>query len=163
MMRTTWWTVVVVLSVAAVGLAGDANASGEKPPTLEQLQMHERSLELQARENEIAFEEKARGSELAHEAKLRDLEIQQREAELNRMRGGGGGGAAALLLLVTLVAHILLTVWVCKDMREQEIGRALWVPIILLTGVFGAILYAIARHTDIQAKAAPKAASRRGG
>ncbi|MBL7133948.1 MAG: PLDc N-terminal domain-containing protein, partial [Phycisphaerae bacterium] len=52
--------------------------------------------------------------------------------------------------LLIVVTNILLTVWVCRDMREQKIGRALWVPITLLAGVFGAIVYAIARNADIR-------------
>ncbi len=54
--------------------------------------------------------------------------------------------------MLILLINILLTVWVFKDMHEQKIGRALWVPIVLLTGIFGAILYAIVRNADLRAK-----------
>jgi len=133
----------VLVSVAA--LAGPAVAAGDEDetPTMEDLELLERRLEMEARE-----------SELAHEAEMRELETEERRIELERMRHGGAwrqrrdGGGVVLLLI--LVANILLTVWVCKDMREQEIGRALWVPIVLLTGVFGAILYAIVRSADVR-------------
>jgi hypothetical protein len=41
-------------------------------------------------------------------------------------------------------------------MRAKGIGRALWVPIILLTGLGGAILYAIVRVTDTRDQAASR-------
>ena len=65
------------------------------------------------------------------------------------MRGGHPGKKDhGFFILLIIISHILLTVWVFKDMHEKKIGRALWVPIVLLTGVFGAILYAIVRLAD---------------
>jgi hypothetical protein len=44
--------------------------------------------------------------------------------------------------------RILLTIWVCKDRHAKGVGCGLWVPIILLTGVGGAIFYALVRLGD---------------
>jgi len=44
-----------------------------------------------------------------------------------------------------------------EDMRAQNISRALWVPIVLLGGFLGAILYAIVRNADTRVKPAGRA------
>jgi len=126
--------------------ASAADAGDEEPPTLEQMALHEKALELQARE-----------AEMRHEQQLRELELEARrvEIEAQRRRHRGRGGDGGVLLLVLLAVHILLTVWVCKDMREQKIGRALWVPIVLLTGLCGAILYALVRIADTRSDRTP--------
>ena len=143
-MKHTVWIMALAAMFAATAALGGEPGKGEEPPTVEQMEFHERALELKARE-----------AELEHEQKLRELEIKEREAEIARngddMAGKKEGGGA--LLLIFLIVNILLTVWVFKDMKEQEIGRALWVPIVLLTGIFGAILYAIIRNADLRAKA----------
>ena len=141
-MKHLGWMILLVAAFVTVGAAQETGIDAENIPSAEQLELYERGLEVQARE-----------AQLDHERQIGELELAQRRAEIDRMRRGPGGrceqkcGAFLLLILVT---NILLTVWVFKDMHEQKIGRALWVPIVLLTGVFGAILYAIVRHTDIQ-------------
>lgn len=148
-MRHTAW--IFVLAAVALGSAPAAlaeNGEGEIP-TPEQMERFERALGIRARE-----------AELDHQQKLRELELEQRRIELDAQRAESGrlkrgphghhdkGGG--LCLLVILVVHILLTIWVYKDMREQKIARALWVPIVLLAGFFGAVIYAIVRHADVQ-------------
>jgi len=159
MTRMAWLTALVGLSLAAAGLGADANAPDEGP-TEEQMELLERKLEMEARQNEFGHEQQLRQLEL----RQREAETKRIEAELARMPGrDGAGGAAGVVLLWCLVANILLTVWVYKDMHQQGIARALWVPIVLLIGVFGAILYAIVRHADVQPKPAGRGAARRGG
>jgi hypothetical protein len=149
-MKHTVWPVVLaamfaLTAVPAAGAPGDKEAA----PALEEMEHREREMEFAARK-----------ADLDHEQKLRELEIKAREVEIDRMRDddsadrdGNGGGVLVLLIVLT---NILLTVWVFKDMNEQKIGRALWVPIVLLAGVFGAILYAIVRNADTRG-AAPEA------
>lgn len=142
-MRHTLWMVAVAAVILGMAvLAAVAEESGEKGPTAEEMERFERGLEMRARE-----------SKLDHEQQVRELELEQRRAEIERLRHGppgkhGGGG----LILLIVVTNILLTVWVFKDMHEQKIGRALWVPIVLLAGIFGAILYAIVRLADTRPK-----------
>jgi len=139
---------VAVLAMLWAAVApGDEPDQGEEHPLLEEIELRERQMDLEQRE-----------CKMEHERKLAEMELEERRVEIDRMRGeergddiDPGGGVLVLLVLVT---NILLTVWVCKDMQEQKIGRALWVPIVLLTGVFGAILYAIVRNTDTRAKPA---------
>jgi hypothetical protein len=139
------WTVVTAVMFVLSAAPAAAAETDNDTPTVEQMDLHERGLELKAQE-----------AEFEHQQNLRELELEERRIEIDRMQGGRrwahkphGGG---FLFLVIVVTNILLTVWVCKDMSEQKIGRALWVPITLLAGVFGAIVYAIVRNADTRAK-----------
>jgi hypothetical protein len=147
--------VLVVMFVAAPLVASAPEAGAKKPTAAEEMERHKMDMERKGRE-----------ADFEHEQKLRGLEIERRKVEIDRMRSEldrsvekGGGGVLLLLILLT---HIILTVWVFRDMHEQKIGRALWVPIVLLTGVFGSILYAIVRHADVQAKTGGRGAGRQG-
>ena len=95
------------------------------------------------------MELEARQNELAHEQNLRELELEERRVEIDRLRrrvhGGHKPGGRGLVVLLVIALHILLTVWVRKDMCERGIGRKLWVPIVLIGGLLAAILYAIVR------------------
>ena len=140
---------MAVLALLLVATVLPAAEDGEKAPTLEQMALHKNALALQAHE-----------SELRHEEQLRELELEERRVEIQHRRrrlGGGKGGHGGGILLLLLAVNILVTVWVCKDMREQKIGRALWVPIVLLTGILGAILYALVRLADAHRQAQPPA------
>ena len=145
-MKYTLWTVVLAALLVLSAAPAAAAVNDNDAPTVDQMERHERHLGLKARE-----------AELGHQQSMRELELEERRIEIERMRSGRRWGhrrhRGGPLLLVIIVTNILLTVWVCKDMREQKIGRALWVPITLLAGVFGAIVYAIVRHADIRAKA----------
>jgi len=133
-MRQKAWIIGLATVFAATALpAQEGGPGGQETPTMEQMARQEKALELQARE-----------AQLEHQQELGKLELDARRAEIERQRDR----PVVLLLLVLLVVHILVTIWVCKDMREQKIGRALWVPIVLLTGICGAILYALVRLAD---------------
>ena len=140
-MKCRGWLLLAAALVATSALAGPATSPGtDKPPTAEQMDLIRMGLELKARE-----------AGLAQEHRLRELELEERRLQVDRLRRRGHRrhpGGAGLLLLPILALHVLLTVWVCKDMRERGIGRALWVPIVLLGGIFAAILYAIVRIDD---------------
>jgi hypothetical protein len=139
------------------GSDGNPSAPGGQPggdlaKAKAELQQKQMELELQMRRDDLQLQQER------HE-----LEMKKQRAELDRWRRQGNDrrddpkGLLVLMLLGCLVSHILLTVWVCKDMRAKGIGRALWVPIVLLTGLGGAILYAIVRVADTRDQAAPAA------
>lgn len=141
-MKCMLWTVVLA-AMFVLSAAPAAAAENDKDiPTAEQMEQQERLWKFRDRE-----------AEFEHQQETRKLELDERRAKIEHMRRRPGDkhhGCGPLLLLVILLTNILLTVWVCKDMREQKIGRALWVPITLLAGVFGAIIYAIVRNADVR-------------
>jgi hypothetical protein len=139
------------------GSDGNPSAPGVQPggdpaKAKAELQRKQMELELQVRRDDIQLQQER------HE-----LEMKKQRAELDRWRRQGDDrrdgpkGLLVLMLIGCLVSHILLTVWVWTDMRAKGIGRALWVPIVLLTGLGGAILYAIVRVADTRDQAAPAA------
>jgi len=54
----------------------------------------------------------------------------------------------AVMLLGMCVIHILLAVWVSKDIRQRNSGSGIWVVIALLAGLMGALVYAVVRIGD---------------
>lgn len=146
-MKRKVWTVVLAATLMTIGTAAVAQPKhGDGPPNDEEMR----------RRSEKDQEIRHRQAKMEHDKRQREMEIEQRKMELDRHRDDGDRGpdpGGCILLLLVLVVHILLTIWVCKDMREQGIGRALWVPIVLLAGILGAILYAIARVGNLCGKA----------
>jgi Flp pilus assembly protein TadB len=140
----------VVVAVVLVGMAAKVMAQEGEAPTPEQMERLKMGMELEAHK-----------AELEHEQQMRQLDIEARRAEIERQQQASRphgnrppDGAHGGIMVLIIITNILLTVWVFKDMHEQKIGRALWVPIVLLTGVFGAILYAIVRLADTRCKSA---------
>ena len=129
-----------------------AQPGGDLAKAMAELQRKQMELEIQMRRDDLQLQQER------HE-----LEMKKQRAELDRWRRQGDDrhegpkGLLALLLLGCLVSHILLTVWVWTDMRAKGIGRGLWVPIVLLTGLGGAILYAIVRLADTRDQSASAA------
>ncbi len=142
-MKCMLWTVVLAAMFVVSAAPAVAAENDNEIPTAEQMEQQERLWKFRALETEFV-----------HEQRMREMDLEKRQIEIDHMRAGPGDkhhdGGGGLVLLLILVTHILLTVWVFKDMREQKIGRALWVPITLLAGGFGAIIYAIVRNADIR-------------
>ena len=55
----------------------------------------------------------------------------------------------AVLLLLVAVVHILMAIWVYADNRKRGAGYGLWIVITLLSGFFGALVYAVIRLGDL--------------
>ena len=138
-MKHTLWMVAVMAMVLGAAARTAAAQEDEELPFEEQIERQMMELELRQRQDEVEFERQER-----------ELELEQRRAEIDRARGRRPDhhGKHVFFILLIIITNILLTVWVFKDMNEKKIGRALWVPIVLLAGVFGAILYAIVRIAD---------------
>ncbi len=56
-----------------------------------------------------------------------------------------------LMLLGMCVIHVLLAVWVSRDIRQRNSGSGVWVAIALLAGLMGALVYAVVRIGDNKA------------
>jgi len=52
------------------------------------------------------------------------------------------------MLLGALVIHILLAIWVSRDIRQKNSGSGIWVVVTLMAGLMGALVYAVVRLGD---------------
>jgi hypothetical protein len=58
------------------------------------------------------------------------------------------GAKRPLFFIICLLVNILTAVWVYQDIKIRHVGSGIWVVIALLTGLFGAFVYAIVRLGD---------------
>lgn len=52
------------------------------------------------------------------------------------------------ILAVIALVHLLLAWWVSDDIRRRKMGSRVWTVIVLITGLFGAGVYALVRLGD---------------
>lgn len=137
----------MLLLTALLVLCPVAAAAGpDDGPALDDQAAFEREMDRKERERDFEFET---------EAKKLELDRLRRKAH----RGHGEEGGLAVFLLVCLVVNILLTIWVYTDIRARDAGSGLWMVITLLTGLFGAAVYALVRIGDIRMEQAAQAGS----
>ena len=138
-----------------------------------EFEVRERELELEERRMEMDFERQHKELELERmrsQMKTGDSSRQMprpsratikgkpmmkdKPAQAKFKRGMHGraahGGACGMFMLVCIIVHILLAVWTYKDIREKTNSSGIWIVIVLLTGLLGAIVYAIVRLGDIK-------------
>jgi len=101
--------------------------------------------EMALRDRDMDFQH--RQAEMDIERETQKLELEERRFELERAREGHKDKVHPLLLLV-LVVHILVAVWVHMDIRQLNRGSGIWIVIALLTGLLGALVYAVVRLGD---------------
>jgi hypothetical protein len=151
MKRSIWlWALCGVLAAAPAFCQqpGDERP-GPRPQQAPGMEQRLQQLGLQEREAEIEFQRKMREFEL----KKRELEL-ARQAKALELQAAGDGhrhgdrGAMGLVVLLCLVIHILVSIWVYQDLRRRNAGSAIWVVIALLSGLFGALVYAVVRLGD---------------
>ena len=112
-----------------------------------QMQMKEREMELQRLDASMGMERE-----------MQNLELEQRRMELEHARGDDDdddddneGGLGFLFLICTIV-HILAAIWVYMDIRQLNRGSGIWIVIVLLAGLLGALVYAVVRLGDNKQK-----------
>lgn len=62
----------------------------------------------------------------------------------------GGHRPMCVLLMLCAVVHILAAVWVFQDIRARGAGSGIWIVIVLLAGLLGALVYAVVRLGDVK-------------
>jgi hypothetical protein len=129
---------VMLLSILAV----PATFSQEPEPEDMQMrmQMQQQKLDLEQREADMDLHRQ-----------MQQLDLEQRKMELEHARHDrerDGRGVLGVLLLICAVVHILVAVWVYMDIRQLNRGSGLWIVIALLTGLLGALVYAVVRIGD---------------
>ena len=114
----------------------------------EEMHLHHMQMELQEREAELDFQQE-----------MKKLELEKRKIALNRARRAQkhpahfkhcGKGKMLPIAIVCFVIHILLAVWVYKDIRQRNSGSGIWIVIVLLTGLLGVLPYTIVRLGEIR-------------
>lgn len=134
---------VLLLSVLAV----PAVFSQEfEPEDMEmQVQMHQQQMDLDQRKFDMDMERQ-----------MKQLDLEQRKREMERALHDDDDreceGVLAVLLVICAVVHILVAVWVYMDIRQLNRGSGIWIVIALLTGLLGALVYAVVRIGDNKQK-----------
>ena len=121
-----------------------------------------------AEETELDFEREMQHLELAHaraefefDKEMRQADMAERQLELEMTRRKIDSPQKSPkkekqegIFLLLIIVHILMTVWVYKDVRRKNSGNSIWIVITLLAGFFGAAVYALIRIGDC--KSAPE-------
>ncbi|HEG42643.1 MAG TPA: hypothetical protein ENH94_01195 [Phycisphaerales bacterium] len=152
---------VLVISAAAYGEQQSEMDLEEREIELEarqqeiEMDLEEREIELESRRREMEMELEEREIELAAHRRMADLKIKSQEMALKypqKMSGKHPGHHKRMMcpifMVIMVIVHILLSVWVYKDIRRRNRGSGLWIAIALLTGLLGTGVYAIVRIGD---------------
>lgn len=144
-------TMLAILVIGAL-LSGVTFAAAEE----EEFALEAEKLEFEHARRSQELDINARQAELEFERQMRELEIQERRTEIERSHRGSDhhddkhGGFACLIVLIMIIVRILSTIWVCGDLQRRKTGSRLWIPIVLLAGLFGLGVYAVIRIGDMQ-------------
>jgi hypothetical protein len=141
-------SVLMAMFFSTAVFSQDPDEEPRPPEEQMEREMHLRhmQLELQEREAELDFQQgmKKLGLEKRKIALKRERRAPHHPAQFKHC----GKGKMLPIAIVCFVVHILLTVWVYKDIRQRNSGSGIWIVIVLLTGLFGVLPYAIVRLGD---------------
>ena len=107
-------------------------------------------MQMQMRQQEMDI--KQREAKMDMEREMQKLDLDKRRMEIERAREDNDDdeckGALGILFLICAIVHILVAVWVYMDIRQLNRGSGIWIVIALLTGLLGALVYAVVRLGD---------------
>lgn len=148
--------------MAAVLIAGQL-AYGQEKPSEPRPEAPFQSVELRHKQLDI----EQRQAEMHFNNEMRKIQLEQKRVDLDRSRqmqpppdAQACPGKSAWrkhhpamkhmcgIMVICMVVHILLAIWVYQDIRQRNAGSGLWIVITLLTGLLGALVYAVARLGD---------------
>lgn len=124
----------------------EQEALAETGERMRQLEMKREHMALQQEEAEMDFNQKMREIELQKHRLV--LKNQQQRRKHPASAGHNGDGAMPLLLAVCCIVNILVAIWIYQDIRRRNSGSGIWIVIALLTGLLGALVYAVVRISD---------------
>ena len=110
---------------------------------MEQVRQH-----VEIEEMEMGLEQ--RRAEMEHENQMRELELEKHRAQIKKFYHRPDKDKYMPLILLCLVVNILLAVWVYQDIRKRGTGSGIWIVIALITGLLGALVYAVVRLGDVK-------------
>lgn len=151
-----WATAVLILGQTAYGQEHKRSPNPNDP--MQAIEIRHKQLDIEQRQAEMNFNNEMRKIQLdqkRQELKRQDLKSQDQaskapEAQACPAKDGWRGHHKCMkhfggLMALCLVVHLLLTIWVYQDIRQRNAGSGLWIVITLLTGLLGALVYAVAR------------------
>ena len=113
-------------------------------------EMELRRMEMGLREREMEMED--REMEMDFRRRMQEMELKKHSLGMEewheKKKHNDKGGAA--ILLFCIVVNILLTVWVYQDIRKKTDSSGIWIVVVLLTGLLGALVYAVVRIGDLR-------------
>ncbi|MHC4216173.1 MAG: hypothetical protein ACYSWP_22695 [Planctomycetota bacterium] len=133
----------------------ERQALAETGERMRQLDMKREHMALQQQEAEMGFNQQMREIELQkHRLALKNKQQRRKYPAVaghdgyKEMAGHCGHGEAFPLLAIICIVNILVAIWVYQDIRKRNAGSGLWIVIALLTGLLGALVYAVVRLGD---------------
>ena len=78
------------------------------------------------------------------------MQHQRKWPARKHMYKGGRKPMCGLLMVMCLVVNILIAVWVYQDIRKRGTGSGIWIVITLVSGLLGALVYAVVRLGDVK-------------
>ena len=157
MRKAVGWIMVLGVLVAARGFGQPPVDERRGPPgPPREVERRLQDLGVAEREAEADYQAAVRKIEL----RKRQLELEEKERDLGRKPVLGGCPMAAqwpqhghfrlmrMMMAGCAVLHILLAVWVYQDIRRRNAGSGIWIVIVLIAGLLGALVYAVARLGD---------------
>ncbi len=134
--------------LAAMSFAQEPFEEGPGPAEALERQIHMRNMQLELQQHE---------AKMNFNQEMREIELQKHRLALKnkqqrRKHPAGDGhnshGKMFPLLAIFCIVHILVAVWIYQDIRKRNAGSGLWIVIALLTGLLGALVYAVVRLGD---------------
>ena len=140
-------SLLVVMFFPAMVFGDEHGEAREQQEDVErQIHLRRVQLEMEKQEAELDFHRNMRELDL----KERRLALEgkykaQKQTKHNKCHCGE---KMAPLVIICFVVHILLAVWVYKDIRRRNCGSGIWIVIVLLAGLLGVLPYTIVRLGD---------------
>jgi hypothetical protein len=135
---------LMALLCGSVGFAEPVEGViGEHQKKAMEIQMRRQEMEIEAQEAEMDFSRQ-----------MQEFELDQRRAEIERPKVGAHGyrnphrKCKGVFLLLCLFVHVLATILLYKDLQQTK-ASGLWIPIVLIAGLFGLLVYALMRMGDM--------------
>ena len=124
----------------------EQEARAEVGERMEQMELKKQHMALQEHEAEMDFNQKMRELELKkqHIKLRRQQKPQKHPACFARCHKG----RIIPFIIVCFIVHVLVAVWVYQDIRRRNSGSGIWIVVALLTGLLGALVYAVVRIGD---------------
>jgi Na+/H+-dicarboxylate symporter len=99
---------------------------------------------------------------VAASVNAQDFDSYYDDAEAFGLFGGLFAGAFCIIWIVILVVSLLIAIWVYKDADKRGSSGALWLIIVIFTGIIGLIIWLVVRP-PIGGKASGETSTSSGG